>query len=227
MAARAIISVGRLCSKLRRVSIATSCKHGHAASMSTHTAGFHPPTGPGLPPGVFLDVKEHAASDSGTRSALNSVSQGLDIEYKCPSLRLVEVAILDITNTTTTSYDCPNLTSIIEKEIILPSSSSADQIEMPTSNTNDVAKQAKNILKIRKRMRKKHKLRKWRKLRESEIRKELLYKLKKREARREQHLESVRSKGEVFDANTFMENIIQQARRGGYRTNLFEEKKEL
>ncbi|XP_033764031.1 uncharacterized protein LOC117345146 isoform X2 [Pecten maximus] len=237
MAARAIISVGRLCSRLQRVSIATTCKHGQAASISTHIAG--PQAGPGVLPGIFYDVKDTLVSDSETRKdipwsdsrtriALDSVSQGLDLEYKCPSLRLVaDVAILDIAEKTTTSYDCPNIISIVGQEIVLPNSSSPDQIEMPTTNSNDIGKHAKNILKIRKKMRKKHKLKKWRRKRASEIRKELFEKIKKREAKRDEYLTGIISKGEAFDADTFMEDIMRKAQRGGYRTSLFGEKRDV
>ncbi|XP_069117489.1 uncharacterized protein [Argopecten irradians] len=239
MATRAIISVGRLCSRLQRVSIATTCKHGQAASMSTHIAGSHSPDGPGVLPGRFYPIKmttvsdlktkkDVPLSDSTSRIALDSISQGLDVEYKCPSLRLAnEVAILDIADKTTTSYDCPNILSIMGQEIILPNSSSPDAIEMPTTSSNNIGKHAKNILKIRKKMRKKHKLRKWRRKRASEIKKELFAKVKKRDARRDAHIDGILSKGTSFDAESFMEEIMTKAQRGGYRVSLFGEKRDV
>ncbi|XP_060073470.1 uncharacterized protein LOC132553257 [Ylistrum balloti] len=238
MTGRAIISVSRLCSRLQRLATTTIIKHGQSVSMSTHVTGSQPPSGSGFLPGMFPDTNHMTASDFGTgkdiglkdlrtRIALDSASLGLDLEYKCPSLHKQKVAILDIAEKTTTSYDCPNLISIIDKEIILPNSSLLNQVEMPTAKKNDTEKHAKNILKIRKRMRKKHQLRKWRKKRESEIRKEKAYKMKKREAKRDKVIEGLVNKGTVFNADTFMEEIMRKAQRGGYRTSLFGENRDV
>lgn len=156
---------------------------------------------------------------------MSDTNSSRGLEYKCPSQRRIKAAILDIPDRRVVRYDCP-YTSVVDKEFVLPATHSPSHIEMPSTDTAEISKQAKNILKIRHRMRKKHALRKRKKLITSTMKKFYRQRLKTKQKECDDVVNVIRTKGVDFDADEFLNSILRQAQRGGYRLALFDKKKQ-
>ncbi|XP_076472314.1 uncharacterized protein LOC143301803 isoform X2 [Babylonia areolata] len=149
------------------------------------------------------------------------------MEYVCPSEKssaLPELVILEQLPLTTPSYDLPQ-TSAIVSHIIDPASNSSAEISEPTSSeTTNAPKEARMIMKIRRKKMKRHLLKKFRKRMAFTLRKMKRDRRKKKEAVFQARLAKIKDWGESFNARDWVQQELDKARKGGFFINVLERK---
>ncbi|XP_067659651.1 uncharacterized protein [Haliotis asinina] len=137
-------------------------------------------------------------------------------EYICPSrlgLTQPAVAILDQSISRQGVLDCPTLPQAL-RDIIVPEGE-VKVIYDPNSH-NAPVKEAKHIIKIRRRKMNRHLLKKFRKRMLFTLRKQRKDLRKKKEKIFREELHMIRKKGEDFDAMAHVQSELEKARRGGF-----------
>jgi len=141
-------------------------------------------------------------------------------EYVCPSRHTnnTNFVILDNIASIASFYDCP-VSTVIDK-IKAPTIQKVEILEGPGKSSPKM--EAKIIMKIRHKKMKKHKLKKLRK------RMYFLWSRQKRARKMKRlkiyfkELEEIKAKGENFNAEDFVREQIEKAKKGGYGINVLD-----
>ncbi|GFO35130.1 pyruvate dehydrogenase e1 beta subunit [Plakobranchus ocellatus] len=197
----------------------TQCCHAKYSSSFTESASLRSGTTSSTPANQCLSfVNRHKVLlDTWQASSSAHVS-----EYKCPTRlleRLSQVAILDKTPGPNLAYICPVAVPVIDN--VAPDVGKSE-VQEPVPQT--AVKEAKQILRIRHKKMKKHKLKKLRKRMYFLWKKQKQVRKAKRMAIYNKELEDIKSTGEQFNAEDFVRSQIAKAKRGGYYINVFESK---
>lgn len=147
-------------------------------------------------------------------------------EYICParlSILLSQVVINDNLNDVKSFYDCPLSNQSISNIITPPHRQHNDTVqEAPApANESNISKEAKEIMRIRHKKMKKHKLRKLRKRMYFLWKKQKAARKAKRDAIYWKEISSIKQEAEDFDAETFVKQQLEKARRGGFYVKTF------
>lgn len=162
-----------------------------------------------------------------------SVSKGWDlaswphkehVEYVCPSEKLSTLPSLVILEQLPhpAPYDLPQTPNIVSL-IIDPASISAEISEPVAPNAN-TPKEARQIMKIRRKKMKRHLLKKYRKRMVFTLRKIKKQKRKKKEAMFQAQLAKIKESGDVFSAMDWVQDHLDKARKGGFHINVLEKR---
>ena len=119
-------------------------------------------------------------------------------------------------------YDCPMSSRLNKQPVIAPNIRDTEIAEPPVDSSAD--KYAVNMLRIRARKMRKHKLKK--------LRKRMFFRWKKiKDARRlrsnaafEKELNAMKKTGDDFDPRAFVLEQLGKAREGGYKIDILESK---
>lgn len=114
-------------------------------------------------------------------------------------------------------YDCPTST---ERDIEAPSEISSITPKEDPEYNNEI-KQAKRIMKTRRRKMNRHKLKKYRKKYKFKIRKLKVLRQKRKDAVFQNKLQARMQSAHDFDALVFIKQEIEQAKRGGYKVDIY------
>ena len=135
--------------------------------------------------------------------------------YICPTIQLINGFTLIIADErNSTFYGVPHRNTI--SSLIEPSRSVPPNVDDPLNRVRNAVKEARLIMKIRRKKMKKHKRRKLMKRMLFVFRKIRHNRLKKKEAAFQQKLGSIRESGENFDALLWVKEELDKARRGGF-----------
>ncbi|XP_070207138.1 uncharacterized protein [Littorina saxatilis] len=148
------------------------------------------------------------------------------LEYICPSQKLSTLPDLTILEQTpgAVSYDLPKIPSLISLIIDTPDRPGQSEVAEPENSQRNTPKEARYIMKIRRRKMKRHLLKKFRKRMAFTLRKIRREQRRKKEAVFMARLANLKAWGDNFDAKEWAEEELNKARLGGFYINVLAKK---
>ncbi|XP_046547117.1 uncharacterized protein LOC124257160 [Haliotis rubra] len=211
---RSASSVLRLGKSLQRLSVNDNFQGFMRCIGTQGTVSDHLPVKPSFHGHVQTMVSPQQSVLNHLPYKLQTMTQ--DKEYICPSrlgLTQPAVAILDQSISKQGVLDCPTLPQAL-RDVLVPEGE-VKVIYDPNSH-NAPIKEAKHIIKIRRRKMNRHLLKKFRKRMLFSLRKQRKDLRKKKEKIFREELRMITKKGEDFDAMAHVQSELEIARRGGF-----------
>ena len=146
-------------------------------------------------------------------------------EIHCPTSVASLFKFITPPNVRQTTYTCPTLVSI-GQERLLPTPDTRVKIDAPTHHQTHKMEAQMTTLKWRHKKMKKHRLRVMRYQNTPTIRAMKMYKARKKAERDLEDYENMRREGDAFDAEAHVRKLLTDAKRGGYKVDVFKERAE-
>lgn len=144
------------------------------------------------------------------------------LQYICPSEKLSTLPDLVILEERpfTVSFELPQIPALIPFIIDPAHPSVQSEISEPTHSHANTPKEARAILKIRRKKMKRHLLKKFRKRMAFALRKMKRDRRKKKEAVFQARLANIKEWGDSFSARNWAQEELEKARMGGFYINV-------
>ena len=149
------------------------------------------------------------------------------LQYVCPSEKLStspQLVIVEESPSGTASYELPQTPALVPFIIDPGSDSAQSEISEPTHPHANAPKEARAIMKIRRKKMKRHLLKKFRKRMAFTLRKMKRDRKKKKEAVFQARLAGIKDWGDSFSASDWLQEELEKARRGGFYINVLAKK---
>ena len=175
---------------------------------------------------ALLDRLFGSSVNKPTKQRMCQGPSSTGLEYVCPSnTNTSSTIIVDQAVSQNVVVDCPTLPQTFH-DISLPElriTEITDPVPHSKDNVDKTppAKEARQIIKIRRRKMNRHLLKKFKKRMEFTLRKQKLLMKKKKEAVFQARLDTIKKSGVEFDALQFVQKELEKARKGGFQIDVF------